>query len=56
MTGIAAMRTPEHWHERAQEARADAVRHADPDIRKALLEIAALYEQLAVCTDIRPLI
>jgi hypothetical protein len=56
MIGIAAMLTPEHWRKRAQEARVDADRHADPDIKKALLEIAALYELLVVPTDKRPVI
>jgi hypothetical protein len=48
MIDVAGKDTPEHWRLRAQEARADADRQVDPDIKKALLEIAALYECLAV--------
>jgi hypothetical protein len=50
------MNTPEHWRQRAQEARADAGRQADPDMKKALLEIAALYERLAASAEKKPLI
>jgi hypothetical protein len=39
--------TTEHWRQRAQEARADAEKQPDPAIKKTLLEIASLYDQLA---------
>jgi hypothetical protein len=56
MIDVAAKRTPEHWRRRAQEARADADRHADPDVKRALLEIAALCERVAVAADRKPII
>jgi hypothetical protein len=56
MTDIAAIGTPEHWRQRAQEAQRDADRHADPVVKTALLEIAALYEELAGSADKGPLI
>jgi hypothetical protein len=42
-----AMNSSEHWRQRAQETRADAERQSDPEIKKTMLEIAALYDQLA---------
>src|SRR5262245_47619705 len=50
----AASNIPGRWRRRAQEARADAERHVDPDTKKALLDIAALYEQLAVSAEKKP--
>jgi hypothetical protein len=41
------MSTAEHWRQRAQATRADAKRQTDPEIKKTMLEIAALYDQLA---------
>ena len=41
MADVAMRDTPEHWRERARQARADASLHADPEIKKTMLEIAA---------------
>ena len=48
-----AMNTAEHWRQRAQETRADAERQTDPEIRKTMLEIAELYNQLAALAQKR---
>lgn len=53
MVYIAGKGAPEDWRRRAQETRADAERYADPDTKKALLEIAALYDRLAEITEKR---
>jgi len=45
--------TAEHWRQRAQETRADAERQTDPEIKKTILEIAALYDQLAALAQQR---
>jgi len=39
---------PEHWRQRAKEARQLALKMADPVGRSAMLEIADRYERLAV--------
>jgi hypothetical protein len=38
---------PEHWRQRAEEARAQAERMKDPDAKQALYKIAEIYDQLA---------
>jgi DNA polymerase III delta subunit len=38
---------PEHWRERAEEARRIANRLSDPASREAMLRIAADYERIA---------
>jgi hypothetical protein len=38
---------PQHWRDRADEARANAARLTDLDSRRLMLEIAATYDQLA---------
>jgi hypothetical protein len=38
---------PEHWHERAVDARALAEKMSDPVDKKAMIEIAEKYERLA---------
>jgi hypothetical protein len=38
---------PQHWRERAEEARAQASQMHDPSARRTLLEIAENYDQLA---------
>lgn len=43
----AGMNTPKHWQRRARESRAYAERQTDPEIKMTMLEIAALYDQLA---------
>jgi hypothetical protein len=53
MVDIEMRDTPEHWRQRAQGSRADAARKVDPDIKTALLEIAALYERLAALAEKR---
>jgi hypothetical protein len=45
--------TAEHWRHRAQETRADAERQTDPEIKKTILEIAVLYDQLAALAQQR---
>jgi hypothetical protein len=47
MVELARKASPEHMRQRAQEARMNADQYADSAIRDALLEIAALYEQVA---------
>jgi hypothetical protein len=53
MADVAMRDTPEHWRERARQARADASLHADPEIKKTMLEIAALYEELVTLAEKR---
>jgi hypothetical protein len=38
---------PQHWRERAIEARANAARMNDPNGKRLMLEIAVSYDQLA---------
>ena len=38
---------PEHWRQRAEEARAVADQIADPEARQMMLKIADDYERLA---------
>jgi hypothetical protein len=38
---------PEHWHQRAAEARELADKITDPEGKKGMLEIAEKYEHLA---------
>ena len=42
------MDDPAHWRQRAQEARTEADKMADPDAKRTLLEIAEAFERLAV--------
>jgi len=44
---------PKHWLERAEEARTVAEQLTDPDSRRAMLRIAADYEELARRAQIR---
>jgi hypothetical protein len=53
MTDIRMTDTAGHWRQSAQETRADADRQADPEIKKTLLEIAQLYDQLAALAEKR---
>jgi hypothetical protein len=46
-----AVNTAGHWRQRAQETRADAERQSDPEVKKTMLEIAALYDQLAALAE-----
>ena len=39
--------SPEHWRRRAEEARAIAENMIDPDAKKAMLEAASTYENIA---------
>jgi hypothetical protein len=39
---------PEHWQERAEEARSIAEQMSDPDSKQMMLRIAEDYERLAV--------
>jgi hypothetical protein len=38
---------PQHWRDRAEEARANAAKITDLDSRRLMLEIAATYDNLA---------
>lgn len=38
---------PEHWRDRAEEARLRAEQLGDPEARRMMLEIAAGYERIA---------
>jgi hypothetical protein len=38
---------PQHWHERAEDARKVAAEILDPISRRAMLDIAESYERLA---------
>ena len=49
----ASIHNPEHWRERAAEARAVADGLADAEARKAMLKIAADYEKLAMRAEYR---
>jgi hypothetical protein len=44
---------PEHWRERAEEARRIANRLSDPASREAMLRIAADYERIAAQAQMR---
>jgi len=44
---------PEHWRERAKEARALAEQMADPISRQMMLGVAADYERLAARAEVR---
>jgi hypothetical protein len=39
---------PQHWHKRADEARATAAQITDPEVKKAMLDIAKSYERIAM--------
>jgi hypothetical protein len=39
--------TPEHWRDRAAEARAQAEQMSDEAARQAMLSVAESYEQIA---------
>jgi hypothetical protein len=51
MVRISTRDTAEHWRQCAQEARANAAQQTDPEMKRSLLEIAVLYEQLAVIAE-----
>jgi hypothetical protein len=53
MTDIRMTDTAQHWRQRAQETRADADKQPDPEIKKTMLEIAQLYDQLAALAEKR---
>lgn len=44
---------PEHWRNRAEEARTVAEHMEDPGCRKSMLRIASEYETLAIRADWR---
>jgi hypothetical protein len=44
---------PQHWRDRAREARAHAEEFADPEARSAMLSVAHGYEQVAVRAELR---
>ena len=44
---VPSMFSPEHWRQRAEEARAQAEQMKDPDAKQALYKIAEIYDQLA---------
>jgi hypothetical protein len=42
---------PEHWQERAEEARATAAYATDPNIKAAMLRVAEEYDRLVCHTQ-----
>ena len=42
---------PEHWHERARQARSVAQWVSDPDAKRLLLEVAERYEEIAALAE-----
>jgi hypothetical protein len=42
-----AFGSPEHWRQRAEEARVQAEQIDDPDAKQAMLLIATSYEKIA---------
>ena len=38
---------PQHWGDRANEARANAAKMDDPDAKRSMLEIAVTYDHLS---------
>ena len=53
MLGIRMTDDHVHWRQRAQEARAEADKMHDPDVKQTLLEIAGAFERLAVLAEKR---
>jgi hypothetical protein len=50
---IPLVRDPDHWRDRAKEARELAQKIADPESQKRMLGIADEYEKLAKRAEIR---
>jgi hypothetical protein len=44
---LPTLHDPEHWRNRASEARAQAEQTSSPEVKHQLLKIAEAYEQLA---------
>jgi hypothetical protein len=44
---------PSHWRQRAQEARAEADKMSDAELKQTMLEIAAAYDGLAEMAERR---
>lgn len=42
---------PEHWRQRAQDARAAATYLEDPESKRTIREIAEAYEEMAVLAE-----
>jgi hypothetical protein len=40
--------TPDYWHAKAEEARAQAEEMRDPDARSTMLQIAMIYSAMAL--------
>jgi hypothetical protein len=53
MAGRSFLNDPEHWHERAEEARTRAHQLDDPLSKSAMLRIAQDYELLAKRAEAR---
>ena len=51
--GMQVYENPEHWRERAEEARATAKFAQDPQIEAAMLRVADEYERLAQLIETR---
>jgi hypothetical protein len=47
------MSNPQHWRERAEEARTNAEQINDPEAKRLMLGIAASYERLALRAEER---
>jgi hypothetical protein len=48
-----AFETPQHWRERAEEARSTAEGIKDPEAKRAMLVIARSYEKIAERAEAR---
>ncbi len=48
-------RSPKHWHERADHARALADWVGEPEVRQLLREVAHRYERIATILETRPI-
>lgn len=48
-------RSPKHWHQRADHARALADCVGEPEVRQLLREVAHRYERIATILQTRPI-
>jgi hypothetical protein len=44
---VSSLNVPDHWHQRAIEAREQAEKLTDPEAKRLMLEVAETYEKLA---------
>jgi hypothetical protein len=48
MARILKQFTPDYWHAKAEEARAQAKEMRDPDTRSTMLQLAKIYNAMAL--------